>query len=135
MVWVPETIRWIAASSASWPVIGGSGLTPAAFMAAMAPPAVPSFAASTPSTLLFSAVKAWVISFWALSGLHIGVSYSLAMLVLPSSTLWAPCLNRVALLSVGSPLISTTVGLVFDPSAVSRAVPWSLPTPALSKEM
>src|SRR3981081_3103335 len=121
MVCVPATIRWIAASSASWPVIGGRGLTPAAFMAAIAPPAVPSLAAYAPSTLLLNAVSAWVISSWALSGLHFGVSYSLAILVALSSTLWAPCLNRAALLSVGSPLIITIWALVLPFNAVSRA--------------
>src|SRR3979411_435982 len=68
MYWVPATIRWIAARSASCPVTGGSGVTPAAFIAAMAPPPVPSLAARTPSTLLLSAVRAWVISVCALSG-------------------------------------------------------------------
>ena len=39
-------IRWIAVSSASWPVTGiFVGSIPAAFIAAMAPPAVPSLAA------------------------------------------------------------------------------------------
>jgi hypothetical protein len=42
----PARIRWIAASSASCPVTGMVfGSTPWAFIAAMAPPAVPSLAA------------------------------------------------------------------------------------------
>ena len=41
----PVRIRWIAASSASWPVIGiGFGSMPADFIAAIAPPAMPSLA-------------------------------------------------------------------------------------------
>src|SRR4030081_3057736 len=114
-------MRWVAAGPPACRVTGGHGVTPAAFMAAMAPPAVPSLAAYTPSTLLLNAVSAWVISSWALSGLHFGVSYSLAILVALSSTLWAPCLNRVALLSVGSPLIITIWALVLPFNAVSRA--------------
>src|SRR5438034_1333798 len=98
----------------------------------MAPPAVPSFAARTPSTLLLRATSAPCISFWALSGFQPGVSYSLPYLTLPSRTLCAPCLNSLALLSAGSPLISTICGLVLLPIAVSRALPCRAPTAALS---
>src|ERR1051325_6578319 len=38
----PDRMRWIAATSASWPVVGlVLGSMPAAFIAAIAPPAVP----------------------------------------------------------------------------------------------
>jgi hypothetical protein len=133
----PARIRWIAASSASWPVTGGSGLNPAPFIAAMAPPAVPSLAAYTPTILsLPSAVIACSISRCALSGLHCGVSYSLPRLTLPSSTLCAPFLNNVALLSVGSPLIMTVCPtFALSPRACSSASPCSLPTRSLSNEM
>ena len=83
-------------------------------------------------------VMAWSISDCALSGLQSGVSYSAPTLrPLESITLWAPFLNRVALLSVGAPLIITMVPSVV-PSALSlstRAWPWSLPTCSLSNEM
>src|SRR6476646_3453200 len=130
----PARIRWIAASSPSCPVTGGNGLIPAAFIAAIAPPPVPSLAASTPSNLLPSAVSACCISLCALSGLQSGVSYSLAILTLPSSTECAPALNSVALLSVGEPLIITTVAFAFPPSASSRLWPCSLPTCSLSND-
>ena len=103
-------------------------------MAAMAPPPVPSLAASTPSTLLLSAVRACVISVCALSGLQSGVSYSLAMVTLPSRTLWAPCLKSLALLSVGEPLMKTTLALALPLRAVRSALPWSWPTLALSND-
>src|SRR5947208_7037 len=48
IAWSPATIRWIAASSESCPVTGGSGFTPPPLSAAIAPPAVPSLAAYTP---------------------------------------------------------------------------------------
>ena len=41
----PARIRCTAASSASWPVTGGGAANPVAFIAATAPPAVPSLAA------------------------------------------------------------------------------------------
>src|SRR3954452_3398117 len=42
----PARIRWIPATSASWPVVGiVFGSMPADFIAAIAPPAVPSLAA------------------------------------------------------------------------------------------
>src|ERR671933_473039 len=132
MYWSPVRMRWMAANSASCPVTGGQGLTPAAFIAAIAPPAVPSLAAYTPSTLFPSAVSAWVISFWAWSGLQSGVSYSRATCTLPSRTLCAPRLNRVALLSVGEPLIITIDGLFLPWSACSSDVPCSTPTRWLS---
>ena len=110
----------MAGSSASWPVVGlVAGLMPAPFMAAMAPPPVPSLAARTPTKpSLPSFVIAWSIWVWALSGLQSGVSYSAPMMNLPSRTLWAPFLNSVALLSVGEPLIITIV-LPALPPAVS----------------
>src|SRR5207302_159872 len=49
----PVRMRWMAACSASWPVTGGSRLTPAPFLAAIAPPAVPPLAAVTPSRRRF----------------------------------------------------------------------------------
>ena len=76
MYWSPAMIRWIAASSASWPVTGGTGLTPPALNAAMAPPPVPSLAAKTPAI----SSPNWVI--WPLHPvlrlvrLQSGVSYS-----------------------------------------------------------
>ena len=81
---------------------------------------------------------AWSISFWALSGLQSGVSYSAPIFsVLASKTEWAPCLNSLALLSVGEPLIITIVPVAL-PSAVSFSsseLAWSLPTFSLSNEM
>ena len=54
---------------------------PALFIAAIAPPAVPSLAAKTPTKpFLPSAEIACSISCWALSGDQSGVSYSLATL-------------------------------------------------------
>src|SRR5215208_5245277 len=48
--WSPARMRWIAATSASPPVIGTvPGLIPADSIAAMAPPAIPSLAEYTPT--------------------------------------------------------------------------------------
>lgn len=77
------------------------------------------------------------ISELALSGDHSLVSYSLAMVTLPSRTLWAPALNWAAFGSVTEPLTMT----IFDflsallPSACSRAWPWVSPTFSLSNEV
>src|SRR5438270_13449172 len=107
-------MRWPAAGSASGPVVGlVAGWMPAEVMAAIAPPAVPSLAAYTPvNPFLPSAVIACCISFWALSGLQSGVSYCWPILT-PwlLKTLSAPCLNSLALLSVGAPLIIVIVGV------------------------
>src|SRR4029453_13836069 len=105
----PVSSRCTAANSASCPVTGGIGLMPWPFIAAIAPPAVPSLAAYTPTNpVLPTAVIACSISVWALSGDQSGVSYSLATLNPDESiTLCAPCLNSLALLSVGAPLIIT----------------------------
>src|SRR5690606_21284688 len=51
MNWSPARIRWMPDSEASCPVTGGSGVMPPAFSAAMAPPAVSSFASYTPVIL------------------------------------------------------------------------------------
>jgi hypothetical protein len=66
---------------------------PARFIAAIAPPAMPSFADRTPMMLSRpSAVMDCSISCWALSGLQSGVSNSRPICTLPSRTLWAPVL-------------------------------------------
>src|SRR6185312_746139 len=74
LYWSPLMIRWIAAISASLPVTGGMGDTPAAFRAAIEPPAVPSLAATMPVILSPN----WVIwpatQSWAFDGCHSGVS-------------------------------------------------------------
>ena len=49
LYWSPEMISCRPAVVASLPVTGGTGLTPAALKAAIAPPPVPSLAATTPS--------------------------------------------------------------------------------------
>src|SRR5690606_5833060 len=118
----PEMIRWIAASSASWPVAKGMVVKPALFIAAMAPPAVPSLAAYTPMMLsLPSAVIACSISRCAWSGDQSGVSYSLPMFTLPSSTEWAPALKSAALGSVGDPLIMTIWPRFGSPPSLSAS--------------
>ena len=48
LCWSPAMISCKAATVASSPVSGGTGLTPAALKAATAPPPVPSLAATTP---------------------------------------------------------------------------------------
>ena len=48
LYWSPAMISCSAAIVASLPVTGGTGSTPAALKAAMAPPPVPSLAATTP---------------------------------------------------------------------------------------
>ena len=69
-------MRWIAASSASWPVTTGNGSTFAALNAEIAPLAVPSFAAYTP-TMSSPYCAIWPATHsCALSGLQSGVSYS-----------------------------------------------------------
>src|SRR5665647_1247074 len=76
MYWLPATIRCTAASSASWPVTGGTGSRPAARIAEIAPAAVPSLAAPTPSTRRPNWVGWPSTHSRALSGLQSGVSYS-----------------------------------------------------------
>ena len=134
----PEMIRWIAASSASCPVVNGMVVKPLPFIAAIAPPAVPSLAAYTPMILSRpSAVIACSISCCALSGDQSGVSYSLPMFTLPSSTECAPALKSAAFGSVGEPLIMTIWPRLGSPpalSASSSAWPWTLPTSWLSND-
>jgi hypothetical protein len=54
----PSRIRWSPATVASWPVTGTRPARPCAFSAAMTPPAIPSFATSTPSMWSFDRVRA-----------------------------------------------------------------------------
>ena len=56
-VCVPSATRFSAAWSPSWPETGTGPAMPCAARAAMAPPAVPSFDATTASTLLRLAVR------------------------------------------------------------------------------
>ena len=61
---------------ASLPVTGGTGLTPAALNAAIAPPPVPSLAATTP-TIRLPKREIWPLAHCcARAGTHSGVSYS-----------------------------------------------------------
>src|SRR5665647_1247073 len=73
MYWLPATIRCTAASSASWPVTGGTGSRPAARIAEIAPAAVPSLAAPTPITRRPNWVSWPSTHSRALSGLQSGV--------------------------------------------------------------
>src|SRR5215475_12572729 len=134
----PDRIRWIAATSASWPQIGRVlGSIPAAFIAAIAPPAVPSLAQYAPSNpSLPTAVMNASISCCASSGFQLAAASSLTISTLPSSTLWAPVLNSVALLSVGEPLIMVILGLALPPLVSFSSSAWacSLPTRSLSND-
>ncbi len=72
----------------------------------------------------------------AFSGFHSLVSYSLPMVTLPSRTECAPFLKRAAFGSVTDPFIMTiSPALALSPRASSRALPWTLPTSSLSKEV
>jgi hypothetical protein len=85
MSWSPTRIRCSAAVSASCPVTGTCG-RPAAFIAAIAAPAVPSLAAQTPTTVRPRSVgRTRAVHAFALSGLHSAVSDSAATRTLPSS--------------------------------------------------
>jgi hypothetical protein len=135
----PARIRWIAASSASCPVVGlVAGLMPADFIAAIAPPAVPSFAAYTPANPLSpSAVIDCSISTCASSGDQSGVSYCFAISTpLSSNTPVEPSLNSFALLSVGAPLIWTMgpFGELSSASFLLSASPCWRPTSTLSND-
>ena len=80
LYWSPEMMSCSAAIVASLPVTGGTGSTPAAFSAAIAPPPVPSFAATMPR---MSAPKRWIwplVHSCALGGAHSGVSNSASVL-------------------------------------------------------
>ena len=69
-VWVPSAMRLIAAWSPSWPETGTEPAMPCAASAATTPPAMPSFSATTASTLLLFLVRICSMFFCALSGFH-----------------------------------------------------------------
>jgi hypothetical protein len=76
LYWSPAMISCSAAMVASLPVTGGTGLTPAALKAAMAPPPVPSLAATTP-TIWAPKRAIWPLAHCcALGGAQSGVSNS-----------------------------------------------------------
>src|SRR5436190_24221189 len=104
----------MAAASASCPVTGRrAGSIWAPFMAAMAPPAMPSLATYTPSKpSLLTAVMACYITYLAVSGLQTGVLYWGSILTTAAPrTLRASFLYGLLLLSVCGPLILTVLGL------------------------
>jgi hypothetical protein len=78
--WSPAMMSCSPATVASFPVTGGTGLTPAALSAAMAPPAVPSLAATMP-TIFLPNRETWPdVHCCALEGCQSGVSYSASVL-------------------------------------------------------
>ena len=80
LYWSPAMISCSAAIVASLPVTGGSGSTPAALSAAIAPPPVPSLAATMP-TIWSPKRGIWpLVHSWALAGNQSGVSYSASVL-------------------------------------------------------
>ena len=76
LYWSPAMIRCSAAMVASLPVTGGSGVTPAAFSAATAPPAVPSLAATMPLIWSPKRVICPAVHSCAFGGAQSGVSNS-----------------------------------------------------------
>jgi hypothetical protein len=76
LYWSPAMMSCSAAIVASFPVTGGTGCTPAALKAAMAPPPVPSLAATTPLILSPKRVICPAAHSCAFGGAHSGVSNS-----------------------------------------------------------
>ncbi|MNL49868.1 hypothetical protein D3C87_1728340 [compost metagenome] len=72
-VCVPSAMRFSAAWSPSCPDTGTDPARPWALSAAMAPPAVPSFEATTASTSLLLAVRNCSMFAWATSGFQLSV--------------------------------------------------------------
>ena len=80
LYWSPAMMSCSAAIVASLPVTGGTGSTPAALNAAMAPPAVPSLAATTP-TIWSPKRVIWPLAHCcAFGGAQSGVSNSASVL-------------------------------------------------------
>ena len=76
LYWSPAMMSCSPAMVASLPVTGGTGSTPAALKAAIAPPAVPSLAATTP-TIFLRKREIWPPTHCcAFAGVQSGVSYS-----------------------------------------------------------
>ncbi len=86
MLWVPATIRWQAVSSASWPVTTTFPASPCSESAWMAPPARPSFAATTASTRLFWRVRAFSRIFSASTGCQSAAYWSVTISISWRST-------------------------------------------------
>ena len=84
-VWRPLAIRLSAAPSASWPETGTTPAMPCASSAAMAPPAVPSFWATTASTLLSLSVRICSMLRWATEGSQLSVYCSPTLTMSPAS--------------------------------------------------
>src|SRR3989339_1657801 len=84
-VWIPLATRFRAAWSPSCPDTGVMPSMPWAVRAATTPPAVPSFDATTASTLLLLAVRICSIFFCATSGFQPSVYCSPTFLILPAS--------------------------------------------------
>ena len=107
LYWSPATIRCAAATSKSLPVTGGTGVAPAALNAAIAPPPVPSFAATTPTIWLPNRVICPDTQSCAFAGCQSGVSNSASSSnPLSSIAEWMPFLISPAAASVGEPLTS-----------------------------
>ncbi|MNT08233.1 hypothetical protein D3C72_1429690 [compost metagenome] len=110
-VCVPSATRFSAAKSASWPDTG-MPRRPLAVSAATAPPAVPSLAATTASTLLPFLVRICSMFFCATSGFQPSVYSSPTILMSPfliaaSSTSCWPARRKSAFGSLGEPLMIT----------------------------
>ena len=80
LYWSPEMMSCSAAIVASLPVTGGTGSTPAALKAAMAPPPVPSLAATTPTMSAPKRVIWPLVHSCAFGGAQSGVSNSASVL-------------------------------------------------------
>ena len=110
-VCVPSAMRLSAAKSASWPDTG-MPRRPLAVSAATAPPAVPSLAATTASTLLPFLVRICSMFFCATSGFQPSVYSSPTILMSPflmasaSTSCW-PARRKSAFGSLGEPLMIT----------------------------
>src|ERR1035437_5432273 len=109
LYWSPEMMYGSPASMASFPLTGGTGFTPLALKAAIAPPAVPSLAAATPRILFPNRVICPATHDCALAGVQSGTSYSANVLYFPVAIpSWMPFLIKPAAASVGEPLTSST---------------------------
>ncbi|CAM5594916.1 hypothetical protein SCALM49S_02924 [Streptomyces californicus] len=128
-------IRWAAASSASFPVTGGTS-TPAALKAATEPPPVPSLAATTPAILPGNLLIWPLTQLCAFPGSQAGVSYSASSAKpLESTALWTPFLISPAAASVGEPLTSKEPPFALVALRCStREAPIMAPIFSLSKE-
>ena len=118
------------------PDTGGTGLTPAALKAAIAPPPVPSFAATTP-LILPGNLEIWpATQSWAFGGAQSGVSNSASSFSpLGSIALCIPFLIRPAAASVGDPFTSRMPPLGLSALTLSTS-DWAniAPSFSLSKE-